>query len=67
LGRQFGLRGLIAHAPTLAVVTSAYYITDLYGRGAWTEFIALSAMAAVRASGEAVGCLREPLLLPLLD
>jgi hypothetical protein len=49
-GRQFGLRGLLAHAPALAVVTSAYYITDLYGRGAWTEFIALSAIAPLAAS-----------------
>jgi uncharacterized integral membrane protein len=51
LGRQFGLRGLIAHAPALSVVTSAYYITDLYGRGAWTEFIALSAIPPLVASG----------------
>jgi len=51
LGRQFGLRGLSVHAPALAVVTSAYYITNLYGRGAWTEFIAVAAIAPLLASG----------------
>jgi hypothetical protein len=51
LGRQFGLRGWLAHAPAVAVVTSAYYITDLYGRGAWAEFIAVSVLAPLLASG----------------
>jgi hypothetical protein len=51
LGRQLGLRGLSVHAPALAVVTSAYYITNLYGRGAWTEFIAVAAIAPLLASG----------------
>jgi hypothetical protein len=36
-------------APALAVVTSAYYVTDLYGRGAWPEFMATSAMAPLLA------------------
>ena len=62
-GRQFGLRGLLAHAPALAVVTSAYYITDLYGRGAWTEFIALSAIAPLAAS--TVNLVRAPSWRPL--
>jgi hypothetical protein len=51
LGRQFGLRGWTAHAPALAVITSAYYITNLYGRGAWTELMATSAIAPLIASG----------------
>jgi hypothetical protein len=51
LGRELGLRGLTAHAPALAVVTSAYYITNLYGRGAWTEFMAVAAIAPLLASG----------------
>jgi hypothetical protein len=50
LGRSFGLRGLPAHAPALAVVTSAYYVTNLYGRGAWTEFMAVAAIAPLLAS-----------------
>ncbi|HLM86961.1 MAG TPA: hypothetical protein VK272_12310 [Solirubrobacteraceae bacterium] len=51
LGRELGLRGLMIHAPALAVVTSAYYITNLYGRGAWTEFMAVAAIAPLLASG----------------
>jgi hypothetical protein len=51
LGREFGLRGWVSHAPALVVVTSAYYITNLYGRGAWTEFIATAAIAPLLASG----------------
>jgi hypothetical protein len=51
LGRQLGLRGRAVHAPALAVVTSAYYITNLYGRGAWPEFIAVAVIAPLLASG----------------
>jgi hypothetical protein len=51
LGREFGLRGLVAHAPALTVLTSAYFITNLYGRGAWTEFMVTSAIAPLLASG----------------
>jgi hypothetical protein len=50
LSRQLGVRGWLAHAPALAVITSAYYVTDLYGRGAWPEFMATSAMAPLVAS-----------------
>lgn len=50
LARELGLRGPAVHAPALAVVTSAYYITNLYGRGAWTEFIAVAAIAPLLAS-----------------
>jgi hypothetical protein len=51
LGREFGLRGWASHAPALVVVTSAYYITNLYGRGAWTEFMATAVIAPLLASG----------------
>jgi hypothetical protein len=50
LGRQLGLREWLAHAPSIAIVTSAYYITNLYGRGAWAEFIAVAALAPAVAS-----------------
>jgi hypothetical protein len=50
LGRQLGLRGWMAHAPAITIVTSAYYITNLYGRGAWDEFIAVAALAPLAAS-----------------
>jgi hypothetical protein len=51
IARRFGLRGLLAHAPSIAIVTSAYYITNLYGRGAWPEFMAVAALAPLAASG----------------
>jgi hypothetical protein len=51
LGRELGLRGWSSHAPALVVVTSAYYITNLYGRGAWTEFMATAVIAPLLASG----------------
>jgi hypothetical protein len=51
LGRQLGLKGWLAHAPALTVVTSAYYITNLYGRGAWTELIATAMVPPLLASG----------------
>lgn len=51
LSRELGLGGWLSHAPALAVVTSAYYITNLYGRGAWTEFMATAVIAPLLASG----------------
>jgi hypothetical protein len=51
LGRELGLRGMLSHAPALTVVTSAYYITNLYGRGAWTELMATAVIAPLLASG----------------
>jgi hypothetical protein len=50
LARLLGVRGWMTHAPALTVVTSAYYVTNLYGRGAWPEFIATSALAPLVAS-----------------
>jgi len=50
LGRQLGLSRWASHAPALAVLTSAYFITNLYGRGAWSEFMAVAAIAPLAAS-----------------
>jgi hypothetical protein len=50
LARQAGVKGLLAHVPALVFVTSAYYVTNLYGRGAWAEFIAVSALLLVLAA-----------------
>jgi hypothetical protein len=50
LARQLGVKGLLAHAPALVFVTSAYYVTDLYGRGDWAEFMAVSALPLVLAA-----------------
>jgi hypothetical protein len=35
-------------------VTSAYYISNLYGRGAWTEFVAVSAIPPLVAAGMSI-------------
>ena len=50
LARQLGVKGVLAHAPALVFVTSAYYVTNLYGRGAWAEFMAVSALPLVGAA-----------------
>jgi hypothetical protein len=50
LARQLGVKGVLAHAPAIVFVTSAYYITNLYGRGAWAEFMAVSALPLVLAA-----------------
>lgn len=63
LGRQLGLARSISHAPALVVITSAYYVTNLYGRGAWPELVATSAIAPLLAS--AVYLVRAPVWRPL--
>jgi hypothetical protein len=50
LARQLGVKGLLAHAPAIVFVTSAYYVTNLYGRGAWAEFMAVSMLPLVLAA-----------------
>jgi hypothetical protein len=50
LSRQLGLSRWVAHLPAFVVVTAAYYLTDLYARGAWPEFVALSAVPLVIAA-----------------
>ena len=50
LARQLGVKGLLAHAPAIVFVTSAYYISDLYGKGAWAEFMAVSMLPLVLAA-----------------
>jgi hypothetical protein len=50
LARQLGVKRLLAHAPAIVFVTSAYYVTNLYGRGAWAEFMAVSALPLLCAA-----------------
>src|SRR5262249_13120599 len=50
LARQLGVKGLLAHAPAIVFVTSAYYVTTLYGKGAWVEFMAVSMLPLVLAA-----------------
>jgi uncharacterized integral membrane protein len=40
----------LAHAPAIVFVTSAYYVTTLYGKGAWVEFTAVSMLPLVLAA-----------------
>lgn len=49
VARLTGLRSLLAHVPAVVTVTGAYYLTDVYARGAWPEFLAVSAIPLVIA------------------
>jgi len=66
LAWQAGLRGWRVHVPGLVFVTSAYYLTNMYGRGDWAEFMTTSAIPLVAAS--ALWLLRAPRwrVLPVL-
>lgn len=50
LARQLGSRSWMAHAPAITFVSSAYYVTNLYGRGDWPELVASSAIPLLAAS-----------------
>ena len=50
LARMAGLGRWRAHAPGVLFVTSGYYITLIYGRGDWPEFLAVSMMPLLVAS-----------------
>ncbi len=54
LGRQAGLPPSLALLAGLVVVSSAYYLTNAYGRGSWAELIATSAVAPVAAAAAAL-------------
>ncbi len=60
LAHMFGVRGWPAHAPGVVFVTSAYYLTMIYGLGDWPEFLAVSAMTPMVAA--ALSVLRAPRL-----
>ena len=51
LARQCGLRGWFAHVPGVLLVTTAYYIANIFARGAWPETVATSAIPLVLAAG----------------
>lgn len=51
LAKQAGLRGWAAHLSGFVFLTSAYYISDAYGRGAWPETVATSSLPLVVAAG----------------
>jgi hypothetical protein len=51
LARQLGASTWRAHALAITFVSSAYYITNVYGRGAGPEFVAVSVIPLLAASG----------------
>jgi hypothetical protein len=54
MGRMAGLDRLWAHVPGLLFVTSAYYLTLIYARGDWPEFMAVSMIPLSIAAGLSV-------------
>ena len=51
ISQQAGLRGWRTQVAGLVYVSSAYYVTNVYGRGAWAETVATSAIPMVVAAG----------------
>ncbi len=52
LARQLGVRSWMAHAPAVAYVAGGgYFVSNIYGRGAWPEYIAVAAIPLLIASG----------------
>jgi hypothetical protein len=50
LAKQAGVPGWWAHVCGLMFVTSAYYLADVYARGAWPETVATSALPLLTAA-----------------
>ena len=67
-GRMAGLGRWPAQAPALLFVTSACYLTLVYGQGDWPEFLAMSTIPLIAAAALSVLCaerLRVPPFLAL--
>ena len=54
MARMAGLRDWRAHAPGLIFITSGYYLTLIYARGDWPEFVGVSMIPLLLASGLSV-------------
>jgi hypothetical protein len=54
LARMAGLQRWRAQAPGLVFISSSYYITLIYARGDWPEFLAVSIIPLLIASGLSV-------------
>lgn len=50
LTRQLNARSWMAHAPAITFISSAYFVTNLYGRGDWPEMVASSVIPLIVAS-----------------
>jgi hypothetical protein len=51
IARTVGLGGWLAHVPGLVFITSPYYLTLIYARGDWPEFLGVSAIPLMIAAG----------------
>ena len=54
LSRSAGVGRWLAHAPALLFVTSACYLTLVYGEGDWAEFLGMSMIPLMLAAGVSV-------------
>jgi len=54
MSRMAGLRRQWSHAPGLIFITSGYYLTLIYARGDWLEFLGVSMIPLMVASGLSV-------------
>jgi hypothetical protein len=54
MARMAGLGSWQSHVPGFVFITSASYLTILYGRGDWPEFIGVSAIPLMTAAGLSV-------------
>jgi hypothetical protein len=54
IGHMAGLGRWLAHAPGLVFVTSASYLTLIYGRGDWPEFLGISMIPLMIAAGASI-------------
>jgi hypothetical protein len=66
MSRLFGLGRWVAHAPGIVFVTSASYLMIIYGIGDWPEFLAVSVMPLMIASGLAILRAEQLQLLPMI-
>lgn len=66
MGRIAGLGRWVAHVPSLVFVCSGYYLTLIYARGDWPEFIAVSTIPLLVSSGLSVLRARRLAILPVL-
>ena len=61
--RIAGVSRIASHVPAVLYVSSAYYLTNVYARGAWTEFLAVSALPlGLACAARHVSGTRTPLL-----
>ncbi len=54
MARMAGLGRWQAHAPGVVFITSAYYLTLIYGRGDWPELVGISMIPLMTAAGLSV-------------